>query len=62
MTVSMKLIPLMNSKKLLKVMEYLLSSHLENHLKIDHRRYRCGNITGCLDVITLVKETVAYYN
>ena len=52
----------MNSSNFLKVLEYLLLPHLEKNLKIEQRQFTYRNATGCLDAITLLKETVAHYN
>jgi len=54
--------PVMNSSNFLKVSEYLLLPHLEKNLKIDQRQFAYRNASGCLDAITLLKETVAHYN
>ena len=54
--------PVMNSSNFIKVLEYLLLQHLEKYLPIHLNQiaYRPG--TGCIDGITVLKETVMYYN
>ena len=54
--------PVMNSTNFLKMSKYLLLPHLEKNFKRDQRQFLYRNVTGCLDVITLLKETVAHYN
>ena len=54
--------PVMNPTNFLKVLQYLLLAHLEKNLKIYQRQFTHRNATGCLDAITLLKETFAQYN
>ena len=53
--------PVMNSSNFLKVIEYLLLPHLEKHLLIHKNRFAYRPATGCIDAITVLKETVIYY-
>ena len=52
----------MNSSNFLKVLEYLLFTHLEKHLPVHENQFAYRPATGCTDAITLSKETVMHYN
>ena len=52
----------MNSSNFLKVIEYILIPHLEEHLLIHENQFAHRPATGCIDAITVLKETVMYYN
>ena len=54
--------PVMNSSNFLKVIEYLLQPHLEKHLPTHENQFAYRPATGCIDGMTVLKETVMYYN
>ena len=46
----------------LKVLKNLLLPHLEKHLPVHKNQFACRPETGCIDEMTVLKETVMYYN
>ena len=52
----------MNSSAFLKVFEYILLPCLERFLKIDSHQFGYRRDTGCLNDVTVLKETVLKYN
>ena len=50
--------PVMNSSNFLKVIEYLLLPRLEKHLPIHENKFAYRPETGCIDTITVLKETM----
>ena len=54
--------PVMNSSNFLKVIEYLLLPHLVKYLPIHENQFAYEPARGCIDAITVLKETVMYYN
>ena len=54
--------PVMNSSNFPKVLKYLLVPHLEKHLPVHENQFTYRPATGCIDAITVSKETVMYYN
>ena len=54
--------PVMNSSAFLKVFEYILLPCLERFLKIDSHQFGYRRDTGCLNAVTVLKETVLKYN
>ena len=52
----------MSSSNFLKVLEYLLLPHLEKHLPVHENQFAYRAATRCIDAITVLKETVMYYN
>ena len=52
----------MNSSNFLKVLEALLLPHLEKHLSVHENQFAYRPATGCIDAITVLKETIMYYN
>ena len=52
----------MNPSNFLKVQEYLLLTYLKKHLPIHENQFAYRPATGCIDAITVLKETVKYYN
>ena len=59
-TASQNYRPVMNSSNFLKALEYILLPPPEKNIKIDQRQFAYRKATGCLDAISLLKETVAY--
>ena len=45
-----------------KIKEYICLPHLERHLLIHEKQLACGSATGCIDAMTVLKETVMYYS
>ena len=52
----------MNSFNFLKVIEYLFLPHLEKHLPIHENQFAYRPAPGCIDCITVLKESLMYYN
>ena len=54
--------PVMNSSNFLEFLEYLFLSHLEKHLPVPENQFAYGPTTGCIDTVTVLKESVMFYN
>ena len=54
--------PVMNSSNILKMFEYLILPYLGKYLNLSHKQFAYRLSTGCLNAITLLKETVSHYN
>ena len=54
--------PVMNSSVILKLFEYVLLPFLEKLLNVDSHQFGFRKNTGCLDAVTILKETVLNYN
>ena len=54
--------PVMNSSNILKTFEYLILPYLEKYLNLSHNQFAYRSSTGCLNAITLLKETISHYN
>ena len=50
--------PVMNSSNFIKVIEYLFLQHLEKHLLIHGNQFAYRPATGCIDAVSVLKETV----
>ena len=48
--------------KRLKIHEYLFLPHSGKNLKIDQTQIAYRTATGCLDAISILRETVSHYN
>ena len=54
--------PIMNSSNLLKVFEYCLLPKVEKYFEPSSNQFGFRKNTSCLSAITVVKETIHYYN
>ena len=51
----------MNSSIFLKVIEYIFLPYLEKHLLIHENHFAYRPAPGCIDAITILKDTVMLY-
>ena len=54
--------PVMISSICLNILEYILLQYLEKPLLVHQNQFAYRPTAGCIDAITVIKETVMYYN